>query len=203
MFNGAVSGGVGSVLGGGNFWMGAGQGLIVTAFNFLAHKEITTVEETNTGGDCPTCPKNAKNWETYTEDYTIFDTKFWTWDNISNGRKSYYYLNGKWNEIKLITGDVPLGPNGPLKGMKALNELPALDATRKVHGILPKIKDLAKYSKDDLKILLKELKQSIPSRIKSTSLKGPNSSRLQNRQHGQRQGAEQDLIKSLEKFLRK
>ncbi|WP_228457869.1 RHS repeat domain-containing protein [Chryseobacterium candidae] len=39
LFNGAVSGGVGSVLGGGNFWMGAGQGLIVTAFNFLAHKE--------------------------------------------------------------------------------------------------------------------------------------------------------------------
>lgn len=38
LFNGAVSGGVGSVLGGGNFWMGAGQGLIVTAFNFLAHK---------------------------------------------------------------------------------------------------------------------------------------------------------------------
>ncbi|MBE4950110.1 RHS repeat-associated core domain-containing protein [Chryseobacterium culicis] len=39
LFNGAVSGGIGSVLGGGNFWMGAGQGLIVTAFNFLAHKE--------------------------------------------------------------------------------------------------------------------------------------------------------------------
>lgn len=36
--NGAVSGGIGSVLGGGNFWQGAGQGLIVTAFNFLAHK---------------------------------------------------------------------------------------------------------------------------------------------------------------------
>ena len=39
LITGAVSGGVGSVLGGGNFWMGAGQGLIVTAFNFLAHKE--------------------------------------------------------------------------------------------------------------------------------------------------------------------
>lgn len=39
LLTGAVSGGVGSVLGGGNFWMGAGQGLIVTAFNFLAHKE--------------------------------------------------------------------------------------------------------------------------------------------------------------------
>ncbi|MEN4759346.1 hypothetical protein ABEG63_03320 [Chryseobacterium sp. C39-AII1] len=38
LFNGAVSGGVGSVLGGGNFWMGAGQGLVVTAFNFLAHR---------------------------------------------------------------------------------------------------------------------------------------------------------------------
>ncbi len=39
LLTGAVSGGVGSVLGGGNFWMGAGQGLVVTAFNFLAHKE--------------------------------------------------------------------------------------------------------------------------------------------------------------------
>ncbi|MBV8325494.1 RHS repeat-associated core domain-containing protein, partial [Chryseobacterium sp.] len=38
LFNGAVSGGVGSVLGGGNFWAGAGQGLIVTAFNYLAHQ---------------------------------------------------------------------------------------------------------------------------------------------------------------------
>lgn len=39
LLTGAVSGGVGSVLGGGNFWMGAGQGLIVTAFNFLQHIE--------------------------------------------------------------------------------------------------------------------------------------------------------------------
>lgn len=42
LFNGAVSGGIGSVLGGGNFWMGAGQGLMVTAFNYLAHKSPTT-----------------------------------------------------------------------------------------------------------------------------------------------------------------
>ncbi|AZB18817.1 type IV secretion protein Rhs [Chryseobacterium indologenes] len=45
LFNGAVSGGVGSVLGGGNFWIGAGQGLIVTAFNYLAHKETTIIED--------------------------------------------------------------------------------------------------------------------------------------------------------------
>ncbi|WP_374441915.1 RHS repeat-associated core domain-containing protein [Epilithonimonas sp.] len=38
LLTGAVSGGVGSVLGGGNFWQGAGQGLIVTAFNYLMHK---------------------------------------------------------------------------------------------------------------------------------------------------------------------
>jgi len=38
LFNGAVSGGVGSVIAGGNFWMGAVQGLIVTTFNYLAHK---------------------------------------------------------------------------------------------------------------------------------------------------------------------
>ncbi|MCW1963387.1 RHS repeat-associated core domain-containing protein [Chryseobacterium viscerum] len=42
LLNGAVSGGVGSVLGGGNFWVGAGQGLMVTAFNYLKHKPPTT-----------------------------------------------------------------------------------------------------------------------------------------------------------------
>lgn len=45
LLNGAVSGGIGSVLGGGNFWIGAGQGLIVTAFNFLAHKESTIIDD--------------------------------------------------------------------------------------------------------------------------------------------------------------
>ena len=39
LLTGAVSGGTGSVLGGGNFWMGAAQGVIVTTFNYLAHRE--------------------------------------------------------------------------------------------------------------------------------------------------------------------
>ena len=47
LLNGATSGGVGSVLGGGNFWMGAGQGLIVTAFNYLAHAAQTELEESS------------------------------------------------------------------------------------------------------------------------------------------------------------
>jgi RHS repeat-associated protein len=79
---------------------------------------------------------------------------------------------------------------------KGANEiLPSLDATGKVHGVLPKIKDLDKYSKDELQSLLKELKQSVQRRIEVTSKLG------RDRAHGQRQGAEQDLIKAIEKHL--
>lgn len=119
LLNGAVSGGIGSVLGGGNFWMGAGQGLIVSAFNFLAHKETNAVEDNNTDVDCPTCPKNAKNWQTYTEDFTILNKEFWTWDNIINGRRSYYYLDGTWNEIVPFAGTVPVGPAGGFNLLKS------------------------------------------------------------------------------------
>jgi len=80
---------------------------------------------------------------------------------------------------------------------KIAKRLPALDATGKVHGTLPKVKDLVNYSKEDLKILLKELKQSVQRRIEVTSQLG------RDRPHGQRQGAEQDLIKSIEKHLGK
>ena len=41
------------------------------------------------------------------------------------------------------------------------NALPSLDATGKVHGTLPKVEDLGKYSKEELRILLKELRQSV------------------------------------------
>ena len=57
------------------------------------------------------------------------------------------------------------------------------------------MKDLVRFSKDELKILVKELKQSVRQRIKVTSRLG------RDRAHGQRQGAEQDLIKSIEKHL--
>ncbi|MEJ5106543.1 RHS repeat-associated core domain-containing protein [Chryseobacterium sp. MYb328] len=65
--------------------------------------------------DCPKCPKNAKNWQTYTESNNPFDKDFWTWDNFSNGRKTYYYLEGEWHEMKLTTGDVPIGPADTFK----------------------------------------------------------------------------------------
>jgi hypothetical protein len=76
-----------------------------------------------------------------------------------------------------------------------LPQLPKLDATGKVHGILPKVRDFAKYSKEELKILYKELKISVQRRIKVTARMG------RDKGHGQRQGAEQDLIKSLEKYF--
>jgi hypothetical protein len=80
-------------------------------------------------------------------------------------------------------------------GDEAADALTALDATGKVHGTLPKIKDLGRYSKEELEILYQELKQSVQQRIKVTSRLG------RDRGHGQRQGAEQDLIKAIEKYL--
>ena len=90
------------------------------------------------------------------------------------------------------------------KVKEVVEDLPVLDITRKIHTNttnLPKVKDLAKYSKDQLTMFLKDLKISVQSRIRSTTLKGSDASRMQNRAHGQRQGAEQDLIKAIEKIL--
>ncbi|PKV52445.1 RHS repeat-associated protein [Aquimarina sp. MAR_2010_214] len=123
----------------------------------------------------------------------------------------YFFVDPSGNSIGIapMTGIAP-GPSGSLKVAKAAkstknilnlrklkvkNPLPSLDATGKVHGTLPKIRDLSKYTKDELKILLKELKLSVQRRIKVTSRLG------RDRAHGQRQGAEQDLIKSIEKHL--
>lgn len=94
-------------------------------------------------------------------------------------------------------GDAPLGPGGVFKGPGLLKSLPSLDATRKVHGTLPRVIDLAKFSKDELKILLSELRISAQQRIKATSRLGRDLT------HGERQGAEQNLIKYLEKYLNK
>ncbi|MBG6133197.1 RHS repeat-associated protein [Aquimarina sp. EL_43] len=121
-----------------------------------------------------------------------------------------YNLDLSGNTIGFATIGAPISlPFGPgkvkslknakniinLKKLKVKTPLPSLDATGKVHGTLPKIKDLSKFSKDELKILLRELKLSVQRRIKVTSRLG------RDRAHGQRQGAEQDLIKSIEKHL--
>ena len=75
------------------------------------------------------------------------------------------------------------------------DELPVLDSTGKVHGELPKPADLGRYSPDDLRQLQGDLEQSVQERIRKTSDLGPD------RAHGQRQGAEQDLIQQIERNL--
>lgn len=74
-------------------------------------------------------------------------------------------------------------------------ELPELDQTGKVHGDLPRLEDLDKYDPYDLDRLKGQLDKSVKERIRKTVEKG------RDRKHGQRQGAEQDLIKAIEKHL--
>lgn len=74
-------------------------------------------------------------------------------------------------------------------------ELPALDSTGKVHGKLPNPGDLGKYSSDELRQLQSELRQSVQERIRKTIELGSD------RAHGQRQAAEQQLIKQIDKHL--
>ncbi|MEQ1507827.1 MAG: hypothetical protein ABMB14_36700, partial [Myxococcota bacterium] len=78
---------------------------------------------------------------------------------------------------------------------KSLPELPGLDSTGKVHGDLPKVKDLGRYDADDLEVLSEDLGKSIEKRIEVTIKKGSDPG------HGARQAAEQDLKKSVDKHL--
>mgnify|MGYP000540995720 CR=1 FL=1 len=73
--------------------------------------------------------------------------------------------------------------------------LPVLDKTGKIHGALPRAEDLGRFSRDELRRLQNDLRQSVQERIRKTSELGPD------RAHGQRQGAEQQLIIQIEKFL--
>jgi RHS repeat-associated protein len=73
--------------------------------------------------------------------------------------------------------------------------LPLLDATGKVHGKLPDVKDLGRYTIGELTQLRNELQLSVQRRIELTVQKGSDLG------HGQRQAAEQQLIKSIEKHL--
>jgi RHS repeat-associated protein len=75
-------------------------------------------------------------------------------------------------------------------------ELPARDSTGKVHGELPTPADLREHSTDDLKQFQEELKGSVGRRIDVTSQLGPDKA------HGERQAAEQRLIKQIDKIIK-
>ena len=82
-------------------------------------------------------------------------------------------------------------------GGECWRNLPSLDQTGKVHGELPMVEDLGKYSKDDLEQLQAELEQSVETRIQRTIELGSDPA------HGQRQAAEQRLIRWISTHLGK
>lgn len=88
-----------------------------------------------------------------------------------------------WNPFKNLFGKAKPAP------------LPGLDATGKVHGTLPSVSQLRQFSRDDLMQFRNDLQRSVQARIRSTVTHG------RDRGHGQRQGAEQGLIKAIDKLL--
>jgi len=100
------------------------------------------------------------------------------------------------NAMMLTFDLATMGKGGAARGLvNAKRTLPALDATGKVHGLLPSAKDLSRHSVDDLVILRDELRESIQRRIQVTVEKGSDFG------HAERQGLEQQLLKSIEKYL--
>ena len=93
------------------------------------------------------------------------------------------------------TPSTNVGPSKCPAPNKQVKELPSLDSTGKVHGDLPHPKDFGKYSPEDLRRVQDELRQSVQERIRKTDELG------RHRPHGQRQGAEQDLIDAIGKYL--
>lgn len=85
----------------------------------------------------------------------------------------------------------------PLAQLKSRysDELPSLDGTGKVHGVLPHPEDLGKYDPYDLAQLRDELEKSVQERIRKTVDLGSDFT------HGERQAMEQQLIFSIDKFL--
>jgi len=92
-----------------------------------------------------------------------------------------------------------VGKTGVLVHNKAMKvnrkPLPELDSTGKVHGDLPRAQDLDKYPLDELERLRDQLEQSVQERIRVTSRLG------RDKAHGQRQAAEQQLSKQIDKLL--
>lgn len=97
LFNGAISGGVGSVLGGGNFWIGAGQGVMVTAFNFLAHK-INDPLRKQLKDEFEKTDMKPGDQATYC-DYENLTEKLPTLKNLLAKTKSVFSINDKLGSI--------------------------------------------------------------------------------------------------------
>jgi homoserine acetyltransferase len=80
------------------------------------------------------------------------------------------------------------------KGFRTVDA--GLDATRKVHGVLPGAQDLANYGVEDLARLRNELQTSVQTRIEKTVELGADYG------HNARLAEEQQLIQSIDKHLK-
>lgn len=78
---------------------------------------------------------------------------------------------------------------------RGVRPLPSLDQTGKVHGELPSASELENYSSEELEQLRDELQQSVEQRIRVTTQLGSD------KPHGERQAAEQELIRQIDKYL--
>ena len=113
------------------------------------------------------------------------------------GRELYGYVPdpSTWVDPLGLAKNCHTQQSAASKGARRAPSLPALDSTGKVHGALPRPADLWKYSAEDLAQLKEELAQSVQERIAKTVQLGSDLG------HSERQAAEQQLIKSIEKHL--
>ena len=156
-------GGIGAELNGGNFWQGAVIGGVVAGLNHVAHSRDSGAATSDDGnGDCPTCPKNAKEGDLY----------------MPKGAKylfeSYVYRDGEWVtffEASAVYGDVPIGQGGAFKGIKALLSKDAIKSVNSYKDLIIKHQSkLTKYilnpdNYDNLNLLKNAPNQLIRNKI--------------------------------------
>ena len=154
------------------FWVDA-----VRDYVPLGELEVGTVLHVQGGGEAVLV---SKTWRQ--GDFEVFDFEV---EGLHN-----FYVRGEGSDAAGV-----LVHNSTPKMRPDADDLPGLDATGKVHGDLPKAEDLGDMSVDDLTQLREFLGQSVQERIRRTTELGRDPG------HGERQAAEQKLIKQIEKVL--
>ena len=128
---GAISGGVGASMNGGNFWEGAGQGLIVAALNHLGASQQSKKEgsfEDQMRQSFPHIGEQVMEpLEGFWEHLLYFEGREWV-DYTDYGTKVVYPVNSKGvAECPMLTGYAPtpgkLGKTVFIKGLGAFNKV--------------------------------------------------------------------------------
>lgn len=119
---GALSGGVGAELSGGNFWQGAVTGGIVAGLNHVMHSGKTELS-VDRDEDCLTCPKNAVDGQIYSSVIDGSNLQYRNGNWVEVPSNTIFKYNGKsYFARSPIGGDVPLGLGASAKGLKWLSK---------------------------------------------------------------------------------